>query len=143
MWEFLDFNNAMEIILSPKVDEMQSEGGRPKPFDKADFLDEELMGRIKDGFLSPEGINKFADCIVGGILSAIGPSVDISPMEGFRLQVKDLYVEGLDTFYALNVSIPGPYNVRAGIGLGDKNIGNFGFGMKVIIEFGDSKVRGQ
>ena len=140
-WEFLDFNNAMEIILSPKVDSLHREGQRPAPFDAADFMNEELLQRIKDGFLSPEGINQFADCIVGGILSAIGPSVDISPMDGFRLQVKDIYVEGLDTFYSLNVSTPDPYNVKAEIGLGDKNIGNFGFGMKVVIEFGDSKVR--
>ena len=136
-WEFLEFDNALEIIMNPRVTDT-APGERVQPFDPAEYIDDELVQRIKEGFLSPAGINNFADCIVGGILGAIGAEVDISPMDGFRLQVKDIYVEGLNTFYALNVSTPSPYNVRAGIGLGDKDVGNFGFGMKVVIEFGES-----
>ncbi|GMI40711.1 hypothetical protein TeGR_g11842 [Tetraparma gracilis] len=130
-FEFLELDKIPEIMLPPSSDPSSAS-------DAASLIGKDLMDRIVDGFLSPSGINSFIDCFVQALVGGGGTVVDVAPMDGFRIQIKDAFVNGMDSFYALDLSIPDPYSVRAGVGLGDSSIKDFSFGMTVVIEFGDS-----
>eukprot|EP00518_Triparma_eleuthera_P017133 CAMPEP_0197550314 /NCGR_PEP_ID=MMETSP1320-20131121/3942_1 /TAXON_ID=91990 /ORGANISM="Bolidomonas sp., Strain RCC2347" /LENGTH=1691 /DNA_ID=CAMNT_0043110667 /DNA_START=86 /DNA_END=5157 /DNA_ORIENTATION=+ len=139
-YEFLEFDNVMAIMFPSGDDE---EGGESTSIDVSSLIDEELVNRILDGFLSPAGINKFADCMVQEVVGDLGKDnengdvVDVTPLDGMRIQVKDIFVEGMDSFYALNYSLVDSFTMNTGVGLGAQD-NQLKFGMKVIIEFGDA-----
>ncbi|GMH57432.1 hypothetical protein TrST_g9630 [Triparma strigata] len=140
-YEFLEFDNIVDIMFGGE--EEDGEGGSGGGTDIASLIDQDLVDRVLDGFLSPSGINNFADCMVQEVVGGLGSGnengdvVDISPLEGLRVQVKDVFVEGMDSFYALNFSLVDPYTMNMGVGLGSPD-NQFKFGMKVIIKFGEA-----
>jgi hypothetical protein len=101
-FEFLELDKIPEIMLPPSSDPSSAS-------DAASLIGKDLMDRIVDGFLSPSGINSFIDCFVQALVGGGGTVVDIAPMDGFRIQIKDAFVNGMDSFYALDLSIPDPY----------------------------------
>jgi len=116
-YEFLEFDKVAEIML-PAPEGQEEEGGG-----LGDLIGEDMLDRIMKGFLSPAGLNKFVDCMAQAVLGEGETVLDIAPMDGFRIQVKDVFVSGLDSFYALNATVPDPYSMKLGVGLGDSAIG--------------------
>ncbi|GMH92439.1 hypothetical protein TL16_g12349, partial [Triparma laevis f. inornata] len=139
-YKFLEFDNMMDIMFTSSDEDADPDDSST---DISSLVDQDLVNRILDGFLSPSGINKFADCMVQEVVGDLGKDnengdvVDVSPLEGLRIQVKDIFVEGMDSFYALNASLVDSFTMNMGVGLGSQD-NQFKFGMKVIIDFGEA-----